>query len=84
MLIEASIGGAWSWASPEQAMYAYRPKLGRTIGIDFFCVDMGVDQTVPVCHWGSGFETLHLFYVTRTSNQVRGNPTSWGLLRFEE
>ena len=82
--IEASIGGAWSWSSPEQAIYGYWPKAGHTIGFDFVCDDGGVDPIAQSVYWGRGFEQLHRYYVTHPREQVRGNPSAWGLLKFEE
>jgi len=81
--IEASIGGAWSWSSPEQAIYGFWPEVGHTIGFDFVCDDSNIDSQAPALYWGRGFEQLHRYYVTHPREQVRGNPSAWGLLRFE-
>ena len=81
--IEASIGGAWSWSSPEQAIYGFWPKVGHVIGFDFVCDDDKLDSRAPSLYWGCGFEQLHRYYATHPREQVRGNPSAWGLLRFE-
>lgn len=83
-VIEAAIGGAWSWSRCEEAMYGYWPTVGQTIGFDFLCDDSGVDANAPAYYWGHGFEAVHSYYVTSPQEQVRGNPSLWGLLRFEE
>jgi len=83
-VIEAAIGGAWSWAWNEQAIYGYWPEVGHTIGFDFVCDDHNVDPLTSTAHWGRGYESLHRYYVTSPRELVRGNPAVWGLLRFEE
>ncbi|MAV38411.1 MAG: hypothetical protein CMJ59_23485 [Planctomycetaceae bacterium] len=81
-VVEARIGGAWSWSSPEQAIYGYWPQVGQTIGFDFVCDDSGVSPLASARYWGRGNETLHRYYVTHPREQVRGNPACWGQLRF--
>ncbi len=80
--VEAKIGGAWRWSTPDQALYGFWPQAGQTIGFDFVSDDGSPGPLTPTMYWGHGNETLHRYYVTHPREQVRGNPAAWGQLRF--